>query len=98
MSRIIRTERRKRGPIGFALKWLFVLYNLLMAWWLIAGMLGVSRLQHQAVTDAERAGAAIGTTLGLAMVVFFWAGGSIILGALALLTRGKKVIVEETQA
>lgn len=40
-------------------------------------------------SDAERAGAAIGATLGTGMLMALWGFGDIILGLLVLFTRPK---------
>lgn len=95
MSRIVRTETRKRGFFGHIFKWLFILFNAMMVVWLIAYFAQVGDVAGSATSDAERAGAAIGGTLGTGILVSFWAAGDIILGLFVLLTRGKKVIVEE---
>ncbi|ANW00928.1 hypothetical protein LMTR13_12860 [Bradyrhizobium icense] len=46
-------------------------------------------------SEAGRAGAAIGTTLGTGFIISIWTCGSIVLGLFVLFTRGRKVIVEE---
>lgn len=50
---------------------------------------------NDAASDAERAGGAVGATLGTGVLVFFWVAGAVILGLFALLTRGKTVVVTE---
>ena len=63
---------------------------------LVAGLANVGDLLDKAGSEAERAGAAVGTTLGIAIILFFWVVGTVILGMLALVTRGsKRVIIEE---
>jgi hypothetical protein len=44
--------------------------------------------------EAARAGAVIGSTIGTIFLLLFWALGAVILGLLALLTRGSKTIIE----
>jgi hypothetical protein len=95
MSRIVRTETRRRGFMGHVVKWIFILFNVLMAVWLVAGMAGVGEVADRAANDAERAGAAVGGAIGLGVLLFIWAAGSFILGLLTVLSRGRKTIIEE---
>jgi hypothetical protein len=44
--------------------------------------------------EAARAGAVIGYTIGTTFLLLFWALGTVILGLLALLTRGSRTIIE----
>lgn len=97
MTRIVRTETRKRGFFGKLIKWSFIGFNVLMAVWLFAGLGGAGDVYNNASGDAERAGAAIGTAIGGGFVLFIWVAGAVILGLLTLLSRGKKVIVEESE-
>ncbi|NBE05955.1 hypothetical protein [Paragemmobacter ruber] len=96
MSNIIRTETRKRGLFGWIFLIIFWAFNALMALAFFAGMNGAAESTATLTTDAERAGAAIGTVIGAGMIVSIWAFGAIILGIFVLLTRGKKIIVETT--
>jgi hypothetical protein len=91
---IVRTEKRERSAIGKVIKWIFVAFNLLMAAWLVGGLYSVSKLQT--FSAAEQIGAGIGATIGVAVLLVLWALGDLILGILVLVTRGKKVIVEES--
>ena len=96
MPQIVRTEREKRGFFGALFKWFLILFNVLMLIILVAGLANVGDLLDKAGSEAERAGAAVGTTLGIAIILFFWVVGTVILGMLALVTRGsKRVIIEE---
>lgn len=83
----IRTP--KRGLIGFILKWIFIIFNLLMIWWLISYFATVGELASNTDTDAEKAGTAIGATLGTGLIASIWVVGDIILGILVLFTRPK---------
>lgn len=82
-------RKPKRGIFGKICLWLFYLYNLLMIVWLVAGMNAVSEKTATLATDAERAGAAIGTGLGITMILIIWVIGAVITGLFALLTRPK---------
>jgi hypothetical protein len=45
--------------------------------------------------SAEQAGQAIGGTIGSGVILFFWVAGAVILGLIAMLTRGRKTIITE---
>ncbi|TAA54800.1 hypothetical protein [Shinella sp. JR1-6] len=96
MATIIRKEVRKRGFFGWVFLLIFIGFNLLMLLWIIAGLSAVGGAP--AASDAENAGRAIGSAIGVGIIFFIWACGSIILGLLALVTRGRKTIIEETMA
>jgi hypothetical protein len=67
------------------IKWTFILWNILMIVWLISGLASASQLAvHNA---AEETGRAIGTAIGVWMIMVVWMVGSIILGILVLLSR-----------
>jgi NADH:ubiquinone oxidoreductase subunit 6 (subunit J) len=95
MSKIVRREIRQRGFFGKLFKFLFIVFNVLMVMWLIVYWVQISNTLSN-MSDAEKTGAEIGTTIGTGFILFFWMAGDVILGLLALLTRGSKVIVEET--
>jgi hypothetical protein len=94
MSTVIKTEQRQRSPLGQVVKWGFVGFNLLMVLWLVHGIDAVS--QVTADSDAARAGKVIGATIGFSLILGIWMVGDVILGLFLLLTRGEKVLVEET--
>ncbi len=94
MSKTIQIETRQRGIMGKIFKWLFILFNILMFVWIIGGVLNVSGLET--ANEYEAAGAAIGTAIGVSMLVGLWACGDIILGMLVFFTRGKKIIETKT--
>lgn len=93
---VVRREVSDRTAFGKFVKWVFIGFNILMIVWVIAGFGVASESMEGTVNDAERAGAAIGTTLGMGMIIVLWALGDIILGMFVLFTRRKKIIeVEE---
>jgi hypothetical protein len=93
---VVRREVSDRTVLGKIVKWVFILFNVLMIVWLISGLAGAGEAMNNTVNDAERAGAAIGTTLGVGMLVVLWALGDVILGMFVLFTRRKKIIeIEE---
>lgn len=95
MSRIVRTEVRKRGFFGKLIKYTFIAFNLLMLMFMIMGIDGLSEGARDLQSDAEKAGYGIGAAIGLGALLMIWALGDIILGLLVILTRGKTIIIEE---
>lgn len=97
MSRTIRTEQRKRGLFGWIFAGLFWLFNAFMLFAIVAGLMSTGETAGQLATDAERAGFAAGTAIGVGLLVILWAAGALILGLLMWATSGRKVIVETTE-
>ncbi|MGD0420645.1 MAG: hypothetical protein ABSA68_13880 [Xanthobacteraceae bacterium] len=65
--------------------------------WLVSYWVQVGDIVNRhAGSSAAQTGAALGATIGTGFIVSFWAAGDVILGLLTLLSRGKKIIVEET--
>jgi hypothetical protein len=91
----IQREIRKRGFFGKLVKYSFIGFNLLMAYWVISYWFTVGEMLGGTEDAAARAGGAIGATLGTGTLLFFWVAGAIILGILTLLSRGQKIIVTE---
>ncbi len=60
-----------------------------MLYWLISYFASIGEITSGANSEAEKAGAAIGATIGTGMLVAFWGFGDVILGILVLLTRPK---------
>lgn len=84
----VQLRKPKRGFFGKLIKWSFIGFNILMAIWLIGGM-GAATDGMDAMSEAERAGAAIGTGIGVALILGIWVIGDVILGLFVLLTRPK---------
>ncbi|WP_432415633.1 zinc ribbon domain-containing protein [Chromohalobacter israelensis] len=84
----VQLRKPKRGFFGKLIKWSFIGFNILMAVWLIGGM-GAATEGMDAMSEAERAGATIGTGIGAAMILGLWVVGDIILGLFVLFTRPK---------
>lgn len=97
MATITRTEVRKRGIIGKLLLIFFWLFNGLMLWWLVAAFQISGDHLNAAASEAEKAGAAIGTALGTGIIIAMWVAGAIILGLLVMLTPGKTIVTETTK-
>lgn len=85
------TQLRKatRSTMGKIFKWTFILFNLLMPFWIWTGLDATSQAR-EGLEGAEAAGAAIGTGLGITMLVVVWLVGDIILGLFVLFTRPKE--------
>lgn len=81
-------RKQKRGFFGKLFKWSFIGFNALMALWAVAGFNAATK-DYDALSGAEQAGAAIGTGVGMAMVLVLWVLGAIILGMFVLFTRPK---------
>jgi hypothetical protein len=95
MARTVTSHVRKRGVLGKIFKWTFVLFNIVMAIWFFGGLFMVGGQVANEADTARQVGGAIGVTLGLTMVLGIWLVGDLILGVLALATRGKNVSVGE---
>jgi ssDNA-binding Zn-finger/Zn-ribbon topoisomerase 1 len=81
-------RKAKRGIFGKFIIFLFWAFNILMVAW-IWGAIKLTSEHSAGLSGAEAAGAAIGTGLGITMIVFVWLFGAVILGLMALLTRPK---------
>ena len=84
----VQLRKVKRGFFGKLVKWSFIGFNILMSIWLVGGM-GAATKGMEAMTEAEKIGAAIGTGIGAAMILGLWVFGDIILGLFVLFTRPK---------
>ena len=82
-------KKPRRSLFGKVVKWAFILFNIFMIYCLFAGLGGSGEVMSNASSDAERAGAAIGTGLGLMAIGSVWVVGDIIIGILVFLTRPK---------
>lgn len=85
-----KIEKPKRSLFGKIVKYTFIGFNILMLVWFIGGMASASKGIENATTEAEQAGAAIGTGLGAMFIIFIWIAGAVILGIMAFLTRAKR--------
>ncbi len=84
----VQLRKLKRGFMGQLFKWSFILFNILMAYSLFAGMAASTEGMGE-MSEAEQAGTAIGTGLGVMMLISIWVFGDIILGLFVLFTRPK---------
>ncbi len=86
----LRLPKPKRTFFGKIVKYTFIAFNILMLIWLIGGMSSASEGISNADSEAEQAGATIGTGIGAMLIIFIWVAGAVILGIITLLTRAKK--------
>lgn len=85
----VQLRKPKRSFFGKLCKWGFILFNLLMAVWMFAYFGTIGEGMNGAASQAEQTGTAIGGTLGVGMLLLFWALGDVILGMFVLFTRPK---------
>ena len=85
-----KVEKTQRSLFGKIVKYTFIGFNILMLVWFIDGMASASKSIENATTEAEQAGATIGTGLGAMFIIFIWVTGAIILGIMTLLTRARR--------
>jgi NADH:ubiquinone oxidoreductase subunit 6 (subunit J) len=95
MAVTVQREVRKRGFFGKLVKLAFIVFNVLMAIWLVSYWGSAARIIDTAGSDAGRAGGAIGVTIGTGFLMFFWLAGAVILGIIVMLTRGQRVLITE---
>ena len=91
----VQREVSDRTCFGNLMKWLFVGFNILMLIWMVSACAAISNINENVVNDAQRAGAAIGTGLGMSFLLFIWGFGDVILGMFVLFTRRKKLVTIE---
>jgi hypothetical protein len=84
----VQLRKPKRGFFGKLVKYSFIVFNVLMVLWLVGGM-GAATEGMDAMSEAEKAGTAVGAGLGMAVVLSIWVFGDIILGLFVLFTRPK---------
>lgn len=92
-----QVTRQKRGFFGWTFLIVFYGFNALMLLWLFSYLGEVGGKLSQG-SDAQQAGAALGTTIGVGIIFFIWALGAVITGLLAMMTRGRQVMVEDVKA
>ena len=83
-------NKPKRSFIGNVFKWLFILFNILMFIILVQSCGGASEVIASSQNEYEQAGAAIGTTIGVGLILTLWVLVDIILGLFVLFTRPKR--------
>ena len=84
----VQLRKPTRSLPGKLIKWGFIGFNILMAIWLIGGV-NTATEGMQVMSEAEKAGVAVGTGIGAALILGVWVIGDIILGVFVFLTRPK---------
>jgi hypothetical protein len=84
----VELRKPKRSFMGKVFKWSFVAFNVLMLLWVVSGF-NASTEKMAGLSGSEHAGAAIGTGIGIVLLMLLWAIGDVILGMLVLFTRPK---------
>lgn len=82
-------KKLKRSFFGKLIKWAFIFFNIFMIYTLLVGLGGADEIINNTTSDAEKAGAVIGTGLGLIAIGGLWVIGDIIIGILVFLTKPK---------
>ncbi|MNC17716.1 hypothetical protein D3C81_1760480 [compost metagenome] len=82
----LKLRKPHRAVFGKIIKWSFILFNILMAYWLFAGMEAAT----EGMSEAQKAGTSIVASFGAFFIFFMWATGDAILGLLVLFTRPSK--------
>ena len=89
MEQMSTNSKPQRSLFGKIIKWTFIGYNVLMLFWFISGLNVASDGITNSASDAEKAGATIGSGIGIMLIIFVWTAGTVILGIFTLLTRAK---------
>ena len=84
----VQLRKLTRSTFGKLVKWSFIIFNILMLIWLVAGM-GSATEGYEAMSEAEQTGTALGAGIGAMVIFIIWAVGDFILGLFTLLTRPK---------
>jgi hypothetical protein len=87
------TERRRRGVFGWFFAAVFWLWQLLMVAWIISGVGAVSNQTDSLHTNIEKNAAAAGLGIGIILIIFLWAAGSVVFAILMFFTRGRMTFV-----
>lgn len=88
-----REIKGKLGVFGWISRILLLGWQALMLIWLVSYTGDVAPLVEDAPDDFSKAGATVGIAFSWGMILFFWVGGTIILGLFALLTRRTKMLI-----
>ena len=83
--------RGKLSVFGWIWKILLLAWQAAMIGWMVSYISTVAPMVEAG--GAGGAGAAIGGTIGIGMIIAVWVGGTIIIGLFVLLTRRTKAMV-----
>ena len=90
---LIGNEERYGGKGWNIMKWFAIFHTIFCVIWAVYGLVVGSDVASKTNDDFGRAGAVIGTGLGIIMIMMVWFGG--VLGSLILGLILKKPIVEK---
>ncbi len=95
-----------RGPFGKFIKFIFVLFNIIMALWIGLYWFALSNMTCKqmfpddfalqatcASNDAIRTGSQVGGMIGTLVLALFWLIGAAVLGILSRVTAKKKLVL-----
>ena len=85
--------RGKLGFFGFVSRLVFLGWQALMVGWFLSYTAEVAPIVEGASTAAQQFGANLGVALSWGLILFFWVGGSIILGMFVLFSRPPRMLV-----
>tara|TARA_R110002096_G_scaffold432687_3_gene649927 strand:+ start:310 stop:636 length:327 start_codon:yes stop_codon:yes gene_type:complete len=85
-----KLRKPKRSFIGKVFKWSFILFNFLMLVWMVSALQTGGEVVTSAADKYEQAGAAIGSAMGVGVILILWAIGDVILGMFVMFTRPSK--------
>ena len=85
----VQVRKLTRGFFGRMFNWLFIAFNVLMVFWLFSYWGTVGEVVTTSGSEAAKAGAAVGATIGTGMLLSIWVFGDIILGLFVMFTRAK---------
>jgi hypothetical protein len=97
---IVRREISDRTAFGKIIKYVFILFNILMLVIMAVSCSATGKVISSAGSQAEHAdaataGATIGAGIAIGSLLFLWVAGDVILGSFVLFTRRKKIIETE---
>jgi hypothetical protein len=90
------TAMAKNGKrLGFLPGWrkgtyIVLLFNLAMLAWIIGGTASAAKDANCGTDEACQAGTAVGTAIGVGLIIALWVAGDVILGIIWLVTNRKK--------
>ena len=85
----------RSGPAGWFFEIVFYLFNLMMALAIIVLTVRSGDILAAAETELAKGLAGFGAATKLFVLLLIWVAGDVILGSLAVISRGRKAAIEE---
>lgn len=82
------------GVFGWISRILFWGWQIIMLAWAYGFTSQAATIVSESQSEAYKAGASVGVFIGWGLILFFWVGGSVILGLFALMTRPARMLVQ----